>query len=308
MTTDPGRIDPTSATGPTDGASAGTPGRASEGGGPTFTDEPGPGPDGPPGVRDQIAAVIAAARRLLTAHIELGRAELGLIMAEVGRVAALAGLAFAMVFLAALLLPIGLLLFLGEWIYGSIGWGVLLGTILLGDVAVMAGLTAAGVSGRRLGWSFGLAVALGIVVGVVLGLDLTNRAWTTAGDNLMPGVDAGFRPLAIAVLSLGVIGGVLGLIAALRSRASGGAGFFGGAALGIVLGAVTAIAVGPRVGAAFGTLSALIAWPVFAGLAVARSGIDGDAIKARFYPDTTIETTKETIEWLRQRTPLGRKS
>ena len=71
---------------------------------------------------------------------------------------------------------------------------------------------------------------------------------------------------------------------------------------------LTAVALGPRVGAAFGALAVLIAWPAFSGLDVARTGIDTEALKARFYPGQTIETTKETIEWVRQRTPLGRKS
>ena len=96
------------------------------------------------------------------------------------------------------------------------------------------------------------------MVGIVLGLDLTNRGWTAVGDSLMPGVDVGFRPLAIAVLSLAVIGGVIGLIGGLR--APGGSavgGLFVGAFTGIVLGVLTAVALGPRVGAAFGVLDDL---------------------------------------------------
>jgi len=263
----------------------------------------------PPGLRDQVAAVIGAARRLLTAHVELAKAELGQIMGEVGRAAALGGLAFAMVFLAGLLLPIGLLLFLGEWIFGSIGWGVLLGSLLLVDVAVVAALVAVGLPGSRLGRAFLLALLLGVVVGIVLGLDLTNRGWTAVGDSFMPGVDVGFRPLAIAVLSLAVIGGVIGLIGGLRAPGgSAVAGLFVGAFTGIVLGVLTAVTLGPRVGSAFGALATLLAWPALMGLDVSRAGIDGDALKARFYPDLTIETTKETIEWVRQRTPLGPKS
>ena len=41
------------------------------------------------------------------------------------------------------------------------------------------------------------------------------------------------------------------------------------------------------------------------GAGVAREGIDMDVLKARFWPRETIETTKETIEWVRKRTPLG---
>jgi hypothetical protein len=305
VTTDPDAMDPTSAT--NDGPAAAAP-------------ESGPGTSGdpsagapreetdPPGIREQIGAVVAAARRLVSAHVELARAEIGEITGEVARAAALGCLAAAVVLFALLLLTIGLILFLGEWIFGSIGWGVLLGTLLLVDIAVLAGLLVAGVPGGRLGRVLLLALAVGVVVGLVLGLDLTNRAWTAAGDSLLPSVDAGFRPLAIAVMSLAVIGAILGLVVGIRAAwGSGGSGLVVGAATGIILGSLTAVALGPRVGAAFGVLATLLAWPAFAGLVVARAGLDVDALKVRFYPGQTIETTKETIEWLRQRTPLGPK-
>ena len=281
---------------------------------PAGESSPSGGASHPPSLRAQIAAVIAAARRLLTAHIELARAEAGEIMGEVGRVAMLGGLALAMVLLAGVLLPVGLVLFLGEWIFGSIGWGVLLGSLLLADIAIVAVLGAVGVPGSRLGRAFLFALLMGVAVGVVLGLDLTNRAWTLAGDAVLPSLDPGVRPLAIAVLSLGILGGIIGLLATIRAgsgaRTAGSVagGLIGGAIGGVLLGVLTAVALGPRVGAAFGVLATLIAWPALAGLDVARAGIDRDALKARFYPGQTIETTKETIEWVRQRTPLGRKS
>lgn len=283
MATDPEPINPTDSTNPT-------------------------GDETPPGLRAQVAAVIAAARRLANAHITLARAEAGEIMGEVGRVALLGGIAFAALLLAGLFLPIGLLLFMGEWILGSIGWGILLGTLLLVDVAVIAALVALDVPASRLGQAFVIALLAGVVVGLVLGLDLTNRAWTIAGDAALPNVDAGMRPLAIAVLSLGILGAILGLVGGRRSGGSAGGGLIGGAVAGVLLGALTAVALGPRVGAAFGVLAMLIAWPALSGLDVARTGIDMEALKARFYPSQTIETTKETIEWVRQRTPLGRKS
>lgn len=275
----------------------------------TDTDPAGSTPDdaNPPGIREQFAAVIAAGRRFAVAHIELAKAEAGTIMAEVGRVAMLGGLAFAMLLLAGLLIPVGLLLFLGDWIFGSMGWGVLLGSLLLVDIAVVAGLLAVGTSGGRLGRWFLVALAVGLVVGVVLGLDLTNRAWTLAGDAVLTGTEAGVRPLATAVLTLGILGGIVGLIVGLRSSSAGG-GLASGAVAGTLLGILTAITVGPQIGAALGVLATLIAWPALAGIDVSRTGIDQAALKARFYPGQTIETTKETIEWVRQRTPLGRKS
>ena len=276
----------------------------------TDPDPTGPTLDegGPPGIREQLAAVIAAARRLVIAHVELARAEAGAIMSEVGRVAMLGGIAFALLFLVGLLIPIGVLLFLGDWLFGSMGWGILLGSLLLLDVAVAAGLLAVGIAGRRLGRWFIVALVLGVAAGIVLGLDLTNRAWTLAGDAVLTGTESGVRPLAMAVLTLGILGGIVGLVVGLQRRSSPGGGLTSGAVAGTLLGALTAVAMGAQVGAAFGVLVTLIAWPALAGYGASRTGIDAEALKARFYPSQTIETTKETIEWVRQRTPLGRKS
>ncbi len=204
-------------------------------------DEPDPRSDAtnPPGLRAQIAAVIAAVRRVATAHIELAKAEAGEIMGEVGRVALLGGLAFGVLLLAGFLLPIGGLLFLGDWLLGSIGWGVLLGGLLLLDIAVLAVLVALGIGGARLGLQLGAAAVIGIVVGLTLGVVLH---------------------------------------------------------------------VDRQVAGGLGAFVWLLAWPVAMGMGVARTGVDTDALKARFWPSTTIETTKETIEWVRQRTPLGPKS
>ena len=66
-----------------------------------------------------------------------------------------------------------------------------------------------------------------------------------------------------------------------------------------------AISFSRHVGIAIGICVVLIAWPALA--ATALRGYDWGALKARYWPGTTIETTKETIEWVRARTPLGRK-
>ena len=199
----------------------------------------GPGPEtAPKGLRDQIAAVRDSVMRLVHAHINLARTEASEIGAEIGRVALLAGVAFGMLFVLALLLPIGGLLFFAEWLLGSIGWGVLLGMLFLLDVALIAVLVALATPASRIGRDFLVAVFAAAVVTVLL-----------------------FK-----------------------------------------------FVVGAQVAAALGIFTLLITWPILMGLGVSRNGIDTDALKARFYPSQTIETTKETIEWVRERTPLGRKS
>ena len=38
---------------------------------------------------------------------------------------------------------------------------------------------------------------------------------------------------------------------------------------------------------------------------VPRTGIDVEALKNRFIPNQTIDTSKETLEWLQKRMPPG---
>lgn len=192
----------------------------------------------PVGLRAQIGAVRSALHRLLGAHVELAKAEAGEIGSEIGRVALLGGVALGALLLVVILLTLGGLLFLAEWLLGSIGWGVLLGTLALLDLAIVSVVLALGVPGSRIA-----------------------------------------RDLLVALL----------------------------AALGVAILLLLFIA-GPRVGVGLGLFVLLVAWPILIGLGIGRTGIDTAALKQRFYPVQTIETTKETIEWVRERTPLGRKS
>jgi hypothetical protein len=271
-------------------------------------DAAAPIPAGKPlGLRDQVAATIGAGRRLITAHVNLAKAEAGEIAGEVGRLVGLMALALGLLFMVGIMLTIGLMLFLGEWLFGSIGWGVLLGTVFLIDLAIVAVLFALAVSGRRLGAAFGTAVLIGVVAVVVLGFDLTHRAWQAAAEQVLPNIVADERPRNLAVLSLAGIGAILGVIGGLRRGGAWG-GLVLGAVLGAIVGLVTSAEIAPTIGAAIGVLTGLIAWPILAGLGVMRTGIDGEALKQRFVPDQTIELTKETIEWVRARTPLAPKS
>jgi hypothetical protein len=264
----------------------------------------------PPGIREQAGATLEAGKRLVRAHIALARAEGSEIVDEVKRLVGFVFLALGLLFMVGLLLTLGLPLFLGEWLFGSLGWGVLLGTFLLLDLAIVAVLVALGTSGGRLGFSFGLAAVIGIVVGLVLGLDLAHRGWTSLGEQVGANLDPATRPLVVAVVGLAAVGGILGLIAGLRGGGRGTAlgALLGGGILGALIGLVSSTTIAPTVGAALGVWVGLIAWPILAGRSVIRTGIDTEALKQRFTPDQTIELTKETIEWARARTPLAPKS
>jgi uncharacterized membrane protein HdeD (DUF308 family) len=263
----------------------------------------------PPGIRDQLGATVKAGKRLVTAHVDLAKAEVGEIVGQVTRMVGLIGAAIGILVFAGLLLAIGGILWLGDWLFGSIGWGALLGFLLLLDAAIVAILLAFDVKSSRLGTSLVVAGVIGIAVGIVMGLDLTHRGWTLLADNVWPAGDPNNRAVIIAAGASALLLGVLGLISGIRSGVGGAIGrLIVGAILGAILGLITVISIPTQVGAAFGVLVALIAFPILAGWDVYSKGIDGDTLKQKFIPRNTIDLTKETIEWVRARTPLVPKS
>jgi hypothetical protein len=268
-----------------------------------------PEPDPTPGLRAQLAATRLAVMGFIRAHIDLARAELDEIKGEVARAAGLAAVAVAVLILAALLVSVAGILFLGEWIFGSIGWGVLLGAELLIAIAITAVLAALRVPG--LGRDVVSALLPGFVVALILGLNLPNQLFAAIGSALTLGVDPAVRPLVVGVVLVALVGAVVGLVAAIRSGGGAGAilvGLFGGALAGMLFGAFLAVEFGWRVSIALGVATFLLAWPVLMGLRTKRQGIDIEVLKARFYPATTIDTTKESIEWAKARVQRGPRS
>jgi hypothetical protein len=241
------------------------------------------------------------------AHVDLAKSEAAAIGGEIKRVAAFVGIAIGVILLAAILGFVGTALFLGEWLLGSLGWGVLHGVLLFIGIAVACGLAVVGVSGGRIGRALVLGVLLGAVVAVLLALALPNRAYTSIGTSTLPNVEPGVRPLVVGIAILGAVGLLVGLVAALRTSGAGArfgallAGLVGGA----LIGAVSAIDVGVQVAVGIGITVAYVTWIALMGIDIARTGVDVDDLKARFYPTQTIETSKETLAWLQSRMPPG---
>ena len=116
-------------------------------------------------------------------------------------------------------------------------------------------------------------------------------------------VEAGVRPLVVGMLIWAGVG-LLARASRLAIRMTGRPVARIGALLGLTLvgaafGAFTAITFGGQVGIALGIAVAYLrgsaSWPSH----VSRTGIDVEALKERFIPNQTIETSKETLEWLR---------
>ena len=243
----------------------------------------------------------------MQAHVDLAKTELSAIAGQIGRIAALGAVAFVVILMAGLLGIIGVALFLGEWLLGSLGWGVLHGILAFTTIAVAAGLMAVGVGGDRIARSLVIGFAVAVVVGVALGLEWPNQVYATVGESARLNINPTDRPLIVGLLVGALVGVLVAIPAVIRIESGGGraATIVGLAVVGAIAGSFSAITFGPQVGAGVGITIGYLTWLALMGVDVARRGVDLDGMKERFYPAQTIETGKETLEWLQKRMPPG---
>lgn len=277
-------------------------------------DRGGPGPrrDGRtrrPGLREQLSITIETGRRMVDAHVALAKAELEPIIDNVKAVAIQASLAIGAGLFAALLLAIGLPLFFGEWLFGSMGWGILHG--LLGAIAVIAACVSLILvaDARSIGLDAFLALVVGVLLSIVFGLSLTNQGWQALTDQLNLGLPVEWRLIGVAAGVSAIVGAILGAIVG-AWRGGGRSmvdGLVFGTLIGLLVGLSTAISYGWQTGIAMGISGALVAFSALVLGRLAAGGVDMEAFKARFYPEQTIVTTKETLEWLQEQAPTGPK-
>jgi hypothetical protein len=254
----------------------------------------------PASLGEQLGRTRRALFGLIGSHIALAKAEFSEIAGEIKRVAALVGAALFLLLLTAILLFVGGLLFAGDAVFGSMGWGVLLGSELLVAMAAIMILAILEVGWGRTGAALAVALGVGLVVGGILAADWAAISRDNSG---LPG-----QPW-VAILSGAVL---LGLVAALLG-ASFGRGIASAAAIagvigGGLLGWLASAGPGLRVASAIGVAFLLLMWPITAAVLLFRQGVDTQKLRERFVPEATIETTKETIEWVRAQMPLGPKS
>ena len=107
--------------------------------------------DSPPGLGEQFGRTRSALLGLVGSHVRLAKAEIGEIADHVKRAAILGGIALGLLFIAGMLASIGTILWLDQWLFGSIGWGALHGTELLLAVAVTLVLLIIPASAPRVG-------------------------------------------------------------------------------------------------------------------------------------------------------------
>jgi hypothetical protein len=275
----------------------------------------GPGPvpsdDATPGLGAQFGRTRAAFARLIRAHVELLKAELGEIVGIVGGMVAKGALAFGLATLMGIMLYVGGFLFIGEWLFGSIGWGLAHGTLLpiAGIVALILGVVG-GTRGPAL-FSLFIATLLVVALGLLLGTNLLHSSAESLAGVLAPPLDS---PAIVGTLSGLILIGLL--LASLFWRLAG----FGGALFGLFLGGLIGALLGfgfaaddwswpPAIGLAISI--GLIAWPIL-NIVFTWPRLDVEAHFNRLAPRQTMAAFEETRTWMEEqwasRSPkLGRK-
>lgn len=236
---------------------------------------------------------------LLHAHIELLKAELNDILGELKVLASQAGLALGIALMTAVLLWVGGFLFLGEWLFGSIGWGLAHG-LLTGVAAIVAlALGIVGAKARYTAFSFLVALVIVIAIALLCGINVAYNAVESVVPNLAGPLNA---PGVVALLSGLVVGAIL--FGVLLAFVGGVRGAIGGIVLGAILGALVGWLIAgapwtwpPAVG--FAITVGLVAWPVL-NLIFAFPSLDPAARFARLYPRQSIDAANETREWLEE--------
>jgi hypothetical protein len=265
-----------------------------------------------PGLRTSVAQTRAAVQRLVGAHVGLLRAEFQVAAREVAIIAGLAALAFALAVLLLILVWVGTWLFVGEWLFGSIGWGILHGTLF--TIALMApiGLNLAGGPVRAWVQAFVISLVLAVVLSVLFASNVIRTGSVWLGQQLQASLS--IDPAALPTLAAAVVGAVVlaVLFLALGTRAGPLIlRLVGGLVLGLILGAIFGSVTFDTKGAiAVAITVALLAWIALAALLALRGGIDPRARYEKLIPRASmaqLAATRAYLEqqWQRQRKKLS---
>lgn len=250
-----------------------------------------------PGLGEQVGRTRAAFGRLISAHVALLKTELGEILGLIKVMATLAGVAVALGLLVLVTLYVGGFLFVGEWLFGSIGWGLAHGVLFGLALIVILGFGIVGVGARTALLSLVVTVVLTVGLAFLLGSQVLYQTADYFAAQLAAPFD---NPASVALIAGAV---VVGLLLAIMMWRAGGAG---GAVFGLILGAVLGLLLGWLLGgiawewppaAGFAITLGLIAWPIVHGL-LAWPQVDLEERFKQLYPRQTIETATETREWL----------
>jgi hypothetical protein len=248
---------------------------------------------------DQFQRTRESFAALLGAHIDLLKAEFNDILGEVKIIATQAGILLGIALMSAVLVWVGGFLFLGEWLFGSIGWGLAQGLFFGLAMFVALALAIVGSRARYSVLSLVVALVITVVVALLCGINVAYNAAVGVAPNLSPPLGA---PGVIALIGGAIVGALL--FGVLLAFVAGARGAIGGVVLGLILGAIAGWIIGgapwtwpPAVG--FAITIGLISWPIL-NVIFAFPSLDPAARFEKLQPKQSIEAANETRAWLEE--------
>ena len=226
---------------------------------------------------------------------------------QVKQIAAFVGGIVVLALYAVSLLAIGGTLFLGEWLFGSIGWGVLHGTLLAVGIIITLALLIIDAPRPLITRPLAWGAAIGIATTVGAGLQRAAQPLRVGGR---PGHrQRGRRSIhstrrsVVAMVVFALVFAIVGLY--LGARSEGGLGAIQGLVVGALVGALFGILFGGLVfswqpAAAIGVTVGLITWIALMGWRASKANLDPQARFEKLWPRETYETALETKAWLEQ--------
>ncbi len=264
-----------------------------------MTDSQRPTGHAQPSLMGQFQQTRASLMALLKAHIDLFKAELNGIMGEIKMLATQAGIALVIALMTGILFWVGGFLFAGEWLFGSIGWGLAHGVLLGLALIVALALAIVGARARYAVTSFLISVVFVVIVALACGSNVGYNQAALIGTNLAsplgaPGVVALIGGLIIGALLFAILLGIVG----------GVRGALGGLFVGLIPGAIVGWLIAgapwtwpPAVG--FAITVGLIAWPIL-NVIICFPRLDPAERFKRLYPRQSVEAANETRAWLEE--------
>jgi hypothetical protein len=228
---------------------------------------------------------------------------------EVAIIAGLAAAALVLVLLLVILVWVGTWLFVGEWLFGSMGWGLLHGTLFTIALIVPIGLNLAGGSTGAWVRAFVISLVLAIALSVLFVSNVMRTTAVWLGQQLQSSLT--IDPAALPTLgSAIVVAVVLALLFFILGLRAGRPRLLlaGGLVLGFIFGAIFGSVTFDTKGAiAVAVTLALLAWIALAALLAVRRGIDPTARYEKLIPRASMAQLAATRAYLEQQWQRQRK-
>lgn len=242
--------------------------------------------------------------RMLNAHVALLKAELTVAGKELGIIVGIGVSILTLAILVLILLYVGTFLFLGDWLFGSMGWGIIHGSLLTIALIVGLALNLAGGQLGAYGWGFVWGLLVAVVLAILFGFNVLREGAVIGATNVEEAVPLhpNLLPTVVGLVVGAVVAAAAALLAGWRSGwryGSPGVAAISALLLGGFVGAILASTIFEApVGVAIAIMIGLLTWMMVGAWLAARRGFDVEARYANLVPRRSMASFEKTKDFV----------